>query len=298
MKYSKPSITIKEQIDLLKKRGLIVNDKKDLSKYLSNISYYHLSSYFKHFQKNDHFYDRVTFDDILNIYVFDQKLRLLLLDVLERIEKSFKCRLVYELATKYNDSHWLSDEKYFEDKENYYKRTVAGILDKLPCSKETYIKHYYQKYSEPQHPPTWTIIDSLTFGQSVMIYGQLTKENKKLIAQTYDLNKKHVQNWMYALSIIRNFCAHHSRLWNKNMIITLNKRVGIYKDLFSNSHRNRLWNYIVIIQIINCKFNPDSKWTERLYNIIQEHNINVSHMDFPEDWMDRLQEIREIEIIK
>ncbi|MFC1644793.1 Abi family protein [Patescibacteria group bacterium] len=293
MKYEKPPKTIDEQIEILKKRGLIVNDEDEMRRYLKNISYYHLSIYFKHFQKDNFFIKGVEFDDVLNIYIFDQKLRLLLLDVLERIEKSFKCRLAYEMSVSSGDSCWIADSCYFKNKVKHDNR-IVGLLEKLRDSKETYIKHFYEKYSSPEYPPIWMIIEALTFGQSVVVYGMLKKENQKIIADTYGLNKKFVFNWLHALSIIRNFCAHHSRLWNREMVIILSQKHGLYRNLFDNSNGNRLFNYLIVMQIINCKFNPDSKWLDRMEVIINEHKINISHMGFPEDWRDRLRKIKEV----
>jgi abortive infection bacteriophage resistance protein len=295
MKYDKPPKKIDEQVDLLKQRGLIVEDEKRLKKYLKNISYYHFSIYFKHFQDDDNnFIKGTTFEDVLNIYVFDQKLRLLLLDVLERIEKSFKCRFAYEMSVFSKNSFWLSEIKYFKNDKIYNERVVE-ILEDLRYSKEIYIKHYYETYDDPRHPPIWMVIEALTFGQSVMIYSQLKPEYQKIIADTYGINKKFISNWLHALAVIRNFCAHHCRLWNREMVILLSQKHGLYKKLFNNLNGNRLFNYLLIIHIINCKFNPDSKWLERLEGIISEYNINISHMGFPEDWRERFGKIRKIE---
>lgn len=297
MKFDKSPKTISEQIELLKSRGLIVEDESKLERYLQNISYYHFSIYFKHFQKNDVFIDGASFEDVLNVYVFDQKLRMILLDLLERIEKSFKCRMVYEMSTKYNDSHWIGKKRYFSDIKNYKKNTIP-LLKRSRNSKEVCVRHYYKKYTTPPFPPAWTVVELLTFGESVMIFGQLSKENKKIIAQTYGLNKKFIYNWMYALSNIRNFCAHHSRLWNREFVISLTQKHGLYTDLFENSNGNRLFNYLVVMQVINCKFNPDSKWIERLEKIIDDHNVNISHMGCPDDWKERLEKIKNIELEK
>jgi len=294
MKYRKPPKTIEEQVELLKERGLIVEDEDKLKRYLKNISYYHFSIYFKHFQKNDVFIKGTTFEKVLNIYVFDQKLRLLLLDVLERIEKSFKCRLAYEMSVSSGDSCWFSDDQYFKNAVEHNNRIIE-LLENLRYSKEIYIKHYYETYHSPKYPPVWMVIETLTFGQCVMIYGQLKSEYQKVIADTYGINKKFVFNWLHALSLIRNFCAHHSRLWNREMVIALSQKHGLYKELFDNSNGNRLFNYLLVMQVINCKFNPTSKWAERLEKIITEHDINISHMGFPDDWKERLQKIREIE---
>lgn len=295
MEYKKPPRTINQQVELLKERGLIVEDEETLKKYLTNISYYHFSIYFKFFQKDDIFIAGTTFENVLNIYVFDQKLRLLLLDVLERIEKSFKCRLTYEIAVLSGDSCWISDAKYFKNEVTHNDRIVE-LLENLRYSKEIYVKHYYETYNLPKYPPVWMVIETLTFGQCVMIYSQLKPEYQKVIAGTYGINKKFITNWLHALSVIRNFCAHHSRLWNREMVITLNQRHGIYGKLFDNSNGNRLFNYLLVMQIINCKFNPTSKWVERLEKIISEHSINISHMGFPNDWKERLQEVKEIEM--
>ena len=285
---------IEEQIKLLKERGLVVDDGEKLERYLRNISYYHFSIYFKHFQKDNLFISGTRFEDVLNIYVFDQKLRLLLLDVLERIEKSFKCRLAYELAIHHNDPCWIADKKYFNNGHDYNER-IQKILSDLQSSKELCIRHYYDNYHSPKYPPIWMVIETLTFGQCVMIYRQLRKENQKLVAETYGINKKFVYNWMYALSVVRNICAHHSRLWNNEFVVRLNQRHGFYGKLFDNSNGNRLFNYLIVVHAINCKFNPASSWVEKLENIIIEHKINCSHMGFPNDWKERFQKIREAE---
>jgi abortive infection bacteriophage resistance protein len=124
MEYIKLPKTIEEQVNLLQERGLIIDDKDSAERYLKNISYYHLSSYFKFFQNgDDSFLSGKSFEDVLNIYVFDQKLRLLLLDILERIEKSFKC-LVYEISIKTGNPFWIADQTQFRTGGDYYRRIL------------------------------------------------------------------------------------------------------------------------------------------------------------------------------
>jgi abortive infection bacteriophage resistance protein len=111
--YNKPPLSIDNQVLLLKERGLIVGDESQLKYYLRNISYYHLSVYFKFYQSGDTFIEGITFEDVLRVYTFDNKLRFLLLELLERIEKSFKCRIAYELSVSNNDSHCYLNESFF-----------------------------------------------------------------------------------------------------------------------------------------------------------------------------------------
>ncbi len=294
MEFKKLPIEIKEQIKLLKERGLIINDEERLEKYLKNISYYHFSIYFKHFQKDDTFIKGTSFEDVLNIYVFDQKLRLLLLDVLERIEKSFKCHLVHEMSIKTGNPFWIAKHDFFQDGEKYNVQ-ITKILNDLISSKEECIKHYYKNYNTPKYPPAWMIVEVLSFGQSVMIFNQLKLENQEVVAKSYGVNKAFISNWFYALSLLRNLCAHHSRLWNNEFILKIYQRHGLYRKLFNNSNGNRVFNYLLVMHIINCKFNPTSKWFEKLENIIIEHKIEISHMGFPNNWKERLNEVIKIE---
>ncbi len=78
MKYSKPSLSIQDQLALLKARDLIVPDNQRAKRYLTFIGYYRLSVYFLPFQNNkDKFNNGTKFDEILNLYILDRKLKLL-----------------------------------------------------------------------------------------------------------------------------------------------------------------------------------------------------------------------------
>ena len=102
MNYSKPAITIQDQIAKLKARGLRFDDEALAESYLSNISYYRLRAYTYPFQDNndpDHpFKVDISFEDIIKLYVFDRKLRNLLFDALEKIEISFRTQIIYNLS--------------------------------------------------------------------------------------------------------------------------------------------------------------------------------------------------------
>lgn len=288
--YYKAPKTINEQIDLLIGRGLTVASKEELSYYLRNISYYHLSIYFKYFQKDDHFYSGIKFDDILRIYKFDNKLRFLLLELLERIEKSFKCRLAYELSIECGDSHWYLDKNFFIN-DLAYKEILKIITDEVEKSREDNILHYRETYNNPTLPPIWNVVEILTFGQCVKICKLLKREYKNKIARTFLEDEKFILNWMHCLSALRNNCAHHSRLWNKVFILTPNRSHSNYRVYYSSEMENRLFDYLVVLQIILSKINPTSSWLDKLKSYIKEFQININSMGFPDDWESRLKKI-------
>jgi len=90
MKYVKPPLTIAQQIQTLKVRGLNIEDEVRASRYLSFISLYRLRAYTYTYQDNKDtshtFFPGITFDRVLKTYLFDRKLRLLVFDAIERIE--------------------------------------------------------------------------------------------------------------------------------------------------------------------------------------------------------------------
>lgn len=288
--YYKTPKTINEQIDLLISRGLIVASKEELSYYLRNISYYHLSIYFKYFQKDDCFYKNIKFDDILRIYKFDNKLRFLLLELLERVEKSFKCRLAYELSIESNNAHWYLEKNFFIN-DNAYKEVLKIITEEVEKSREDNILHYRETYNNPHLPPIWNVVEILTFGQCVKICKMLKREYKNKIARTFFEDEQFILNWMHCLSALRNNCAHHSRLWNKVFILTPSRSHSKYREYYSSEVENRLFNYLVTLQIILSKINPTSSWLEKLKQDINFFKININSMGFPDDWENRLKNI-------
>ncbi len=83
MHYNKPPLTYDEQIDRLVERGLAVNDRQFARDVLARIGYCRLSAYRFPFQKDiDLFKTGATFDDLYAVYVFDQKLRQIVLSII------------------------------------------------------------------------------------------------------------------------------------------------------------------------------------------------------------------------
>ena len=288
--YNKPPLTIDQQVTLLQKRGLVVdaNDSR-LQYYLKNVSYYHLSIYFKFFQRDDVFQEGTTFDDVLRIYTFDNKLRLLLLEILERVEKAFKSRVAYHLSNAKKDSHCHIKRELFVDDAGFSE--IQEIFGKFYAdSKEISIDHYRSKYTEPTLPPIWTMVEILSFGQVVKFVKALTRQNQNLVARSLGADAQYILNWMHCLSVLRNTCAHHSRLWNREHTLFIKTNHREYRDYFVNN--KRLFNYLVALQVLLNDINPTSSWQTKLSNLVAEHDIDVSNMGFPNDWRERLSAVK------
>ena len=99
--YSKPPTTYTEQVDLLRARGMVVDDQAEAEFYLQHLNYYRLGAYWLPFEQDHatHHSDRTHFSQVLNLYIFDRELRLLVLDALERLEVSVRTQWADQLHT-------------------------------------------------------------------------------------------------------------------------------------------------------------------------------------------------------
>lgn len=285
-KYNKPFLAIIEQIELLKSRGLIIDNQDRAEFFLKHISYYHFSIYAKAFQdKNDQFKEKISFQDLLNLYNFDKKLRFLLLDILERIEMSLKCVLAHEITKHKNNDYWYTDKNIFSKKVDINK-----LLKDLKKSQEIYVKHFYKNYSDSEYPPAWIFFEKLTFGESSRIACDLDDASRKIIANFYSVSKGLINEFI-PLSHLRNACAHHSRIWNRRFIMRI-RDYAKYKDMFEkDTPKNSLYSYLVVMQIFLVKISPDSEWLDRLDSLIKEYNIPIERMGFARSWKEKLESI-------
>jgi abortive infection bacteriophage resistance protein len=222
MKYSKPSIDIKQQVAQLKARGLIISQEDYAEHSLQNISYYRLSGYWWPMQADKvlHlFKPNSTFENVLAIYNFDRELRILLFDVIERIEIGFRTRIIYHLSREISP-WWFEDAAHFRNAVEHTE-TLLVIDRELKQSREVFIKEHYKKYhTDTRRPPAWKTLEIASFGNVSKLYGNLlpSVKSKDIIAvELGTVNHTYLPSWLQSIAQIRNICAHHSRLWNKNL---------------------------------------------------------------------------------
>ena len=220
--FLKGPTTVPEQIQLLKSRGLTIDDENLAVQYLSHVSYYRLGEYWYSLQsdKENHiFKPQSVFSDVIFLYEFDRELRMLLFDVIERIEISLRTKLIYHLSHEFGP-WWFQNFDLFTDNLALVK-TLANIEEEISRSKEKYIKDHFKKHKDDQRfPPSWKTLEQTSFGSLSKLYGNLknTIKSKDLIAvELGAVNHTYLPSWLQSIAQIRNYCAHHSRLWNKNL---------------------------------------------------------------------------------
>lgn len=281
--FSKPFLTIDQQITQLKRRGMLFADEEKAKKYFENLNYYRLSGYWLLFEK-DHgthtFNANTKFEDVLKLYVFDRELRLLLLDAIERIEVSVRSRLAYELSKAYGSHPHLKPEIFHCSIK--YAHTLLKLNGEVSRSKEAFIKHFDGKYRE-KLPPFWAGVELMTLGQVSNWFSNLKfRKDRQVVAKYYGLDEKVLVSFLHHLTIVRNICAHHSVLWNKKITLdfTVPKFPKKLNEKFNLNTRKQIFNTLVMIEYLMEVINEESHWKERLVALIEKYNIDTEHMGF------------------
>ncbi|MHB1220733.1 MAG: Abi family protein [Gammaproteobacteria bacterium] len=295
--FEKLPLSIDAQLERLCARGIIIQDREIASHYLSYVSYYRFCGYAIKFEGElvngeKQYRNGTTFEQILDCYVFDRKLRLLVIDAIERIEIAIRTVMINELALKCNDAHWDLDRSLFlpryrhDDliqsikKETQYEAPDGFVKDK---KRERFIKHYYDKYHKPELPAVWMVAEVLSLGAWSMIFANLVdRENQKLICKHFGVNYKVMTSWLHTLTYLRNLCAHHSKLWSRNFTLKPLVANDCSQQLKKNS---RFSAQAAILKIFLDVISPGSEWAKHLRGLINEHPmIDIKRMEFSDDW--------------
>ena len=192
MQYNKPPIDIATQISCLKQRGLVFGDESKANHYLSNISFYRLRAYTYPFQDNKDsqhpFIQKISFEQIIELYVFDRRLRLLIFDALEKIEIALRTKIIYHFALAYG-SHWHENPALYRDTPRFVN-DISMLYKEVSRSTETFIKHYKNKYDDSENPPAWMSLEVATLGLLSKLFSNLKKNpEKKIITKEFGLFK-------------------------------------------------------------------------------------------------------------
>jgi len=307
--YDKPPLSLDELVGRLATRGLVIPDPDRARRYLRHIGYYRLSPYTIPFQQGrpDHLLRAGTaFDDVLDLYVFDRALRLLVMDALERVEVAVRAALTDHMSTTYADPHWYIDAAHFRDSSKHaqllriVRHTCEERLRGTPDAGEdslvhrSALEHYLTTYGSPDLPPSWLMVETLTIGQLTSAYRNLgLRANRTAIARSIDLTTPVLESWMQTYVRVRNICAHHGRLWNVGL--------GVYPAIPSspsvswleNDHalpersRKRLYPVLVSLQAVLDSVSPHSGWARRLHDLLRSRpRPNLDGMGVPEGWAD------------
>ncbi len=292
--FEKKAFTITQQIDRLQERGLIITSMDKADHYLSHISYYRLGEYWHSMQSdkvNHIFKENSRFKDVIALYNFDGELKILLFDVIEKIEISLRTKLIYHLSHEI-DPWWFQNFNIFINSKELVK-TLANLEVELTRSKElTIVNHFKNHKDDLRFPPSWKSLEQTSFGSLSKLYGNLknTVKSKDTIAQEYGvINHTFLPSWLQSIAQICNYCAHHSRLWNKNLPGT--------PKLLSNPHFNwitdvpkqhefpKLYIHLCLMKYLLDRIQPENNFAIRIDYILKKYpNVDPNALGLKPNW--------------
>lgn len=293
MKYTKPPLSFEKQAELLLDRGLIA-DKDQLVNHLQNVNYYRLSAYlYPYREKNEHFKPGTTLELVWDQYRFDRQLRLLVMDAIERVEVAVKAQITTHFTQKYKSAQPHLHQKNFDVACDI--STIGQLVNQIRSntkrSREVFLDHFTRKYKN-QDLPLWMAVEIMTFGNMFTLFNCLSKHDQVVIADYFKVPSKVFHSWLKCLNYIRNICAHHSRLWNRELAIKpfIPRDDSKWHDPIElMDHQNRIFSVLTILKYLVRIAAPQSQWGERLQSLLSCHpTLPLQWMGFPECWEDCL----------
>lgn len=213
----KKATNIEEQISILKKRGMILDqDLNKIEEILLDIGYYRLGFYWYPFSnpKTHNFDHNIKFSEVLALYYFDSDLKNLLTKYLTRFEINFRTKLIYYVSNAYpNSPTWFVDPAVVERE---FIQTFDKFYSKDFKLSNKAIKKHHEKYINDKYAPAWKTIEFLTFGSVLHLYRSIkSKQLKELIAKEYQiLNILVLEAHIKIILNLRNICAHNGVLYD------------------------------------------------------------------------------------
>lgn len=288
--YNKPALTVGQQADLLLQRGLTGISKSELEKKLQNINYYRLRGYTYCYQDSSgNFKPGSSWKYIYSDYTNDTALRTLIFEAISYIEIGIRTQLEYKMSVAHG-SRWYEDSSLF-----YNQKILASDIKELmghwKRSRETFKTHYETQYDTSLNPPAWMIFETTTFGTVSKYYSNLlsTLQARNDIATYFGFTKSSAKvfiSWMQHLNLVRNICAHHSRLFSRSFIVKPMIPTNKPKKWVSNwPSQDRLYASICIITYFLNICAPNYDFRKKLKKVIGKFRKGqLASMGFPSDW--------------
>lgn len=218
VQYTKGPLSIADQLQQLQQRGLRIADANRATLYLERVGYYRLMGYlFPLRQPNsDNYQPGATFEAAIDRYEFDQVLRALVMEAVGYVEVAVRTAVTYELGHAYGAFGHCDPANVAWDGA-WHTKWLAGVDTEVDRAREAFIEHYRRKYTQPAFPrvPLWMASEVMSLGTLSKLVQAMHSTDRKVVAARFNLPAPVFENWLHVVSIVRNICAHHGRLWNR-----------------------------------------------------------------------------------
>ena len=293
--YPKQILTIAQQVQSYIDAGMVITSRADVERTLKSVGYYRLRGY--SFQLYDNstkqYVPGTKFEDIFKLYLFDQELSALIFAMISKIEVALRARLAEALLT-HGDALILQDSSIFKEKKLYWQN-MSTVASEIARSNDVFIKHNFDNHDG--EVPVWAAVEVLSFGTLSKIIKNLktgTGSSYSILAANYQYkskkgnlvnpSQKMLTSWIQGVSILRNMCAHNSRIYNRT-IHTTPEILDVDKVTPPPVH-NGLYQILLAMKYLRSSNDEWTVFVDDFDKLIQNNIgvVSLTAMNLPADW--------------
>lgn len=289
--YNKVALDTPVLLALLKQRGLQVPDEQEALRILSLVSYFRIASYFRPMEidKQTHeFREGATLDQALALYKFDTALRDMVFGATRQVEVALRSRVNHHFSQSHTP-FWFTQVDMASD-GHLFAENLSSVDREIHRTKEDFIKEHFERYDKPSFPPAWKTLETLSFGTLSKLYRNFAdKAEKKAVAADFGLPQHEFLNsWLESLTSLRNFCAHHSRIWNRRYAVKpqMPRALAGHKWLTDFSFPpDKIYPQLCCIAYLLNAIDTQNTFSRDLKRLLRKYpSVDATAMGFPKGW--------------
>ncbi len=285
-KKLKPASTFEEQVKIIRRHGFEVlsEDEDYLISFLNHANYYRFSAYFLPFYTSEYKNKKVNIKRVIDIYHFDNELRVWMFETIGHIEYYLRTQIAYYISHKYHPEAYL-DINIFDPRRHNHNAYLSKVSEFIDNNRDTpVVRHHNKEYGG--HFPFWVIIEFFSAGMLSKFYDDLSKKDRRYISgHIFNTKEEMLRSWLYSLTTLRNKCAHYTRFyfWIFTSIPRNNINLNFKMD-------RSLFSQICVLKFLTV---DKTLWNEqylKLEALIEKYinSIDLAHIGFPENYDDLL----------
>ena len=327
--FDKPFRTYEELLSILESRNVVIEDRTDAIKVLSDYSYYYLINGFKSFFKtsdDDVFDEPVKFNDFITMFLIENEFNSIILKYTLIIERSLKSKVSYRISDKYgvytdydsddirnNRSDYFFRGNYYSGpkRDNVLKRIKGKIKKNIKGKKTLSVSHYVENHN---HLPLWIAINCLPLGDVIVLYKILKQPDKTYVSENIihssaldiEQKKEFLSQGLELLQGYRNKIAHGERVYSSNLHEKLPKKlvVAVTGSAISNSDylkgfgKNDMFAVMIAITVLTRDLTRELFLNEISYTLDVSEKLYISgkpvldYLGLPKNLMELLSNIK------
>lgn len=273
-------IDLDQQIENLISLELEVKDRTYAKEILERVSYYRLiKAYSITLKENDRYIEGTTFEDIVDLYLFDMDLRHILFTLIEHIEVYLRAVITNYFSLKYGNFGYQDIDHY--QKNSKQENTLKELYREINRNKRSPSIRNFQENYELGAIPLYAAIEVASFGTISKMYKNMKNTDKKEIANVFGVHYIYLESWIENLAYVRNICAHYGRLYGAK----LTKTPKLYKDyLDCGVSNNTIFASILNLSILSEEEHYHRFYVALLQTIQKYPSVDLKHLGFVKGW--------------